>query len=61
MKRTVVYFKDKKYKSCMGINDTAPNRTHYFLEEETPFSVYFIRHLNKVPENKYIMKNNVDH
>ena len=68
-KRTVVSFKDKKTKPFMGIKNAEPNRTHhmnifekhYFLEEETPFSAYYIKHLSEVPENKYNMEYNVDH
>ena len=48
-------------KSYIGIKDAEPNRTHafniyenhYFIEEETPFSTYYIKHISEMSENDY--------
>ena len=68
-KRTIVSKKNNKSKPFMGISNAAPNRTHqmnifekhYFLEETTPFSTYYIKHLKDEPEERYNMEFNTYH
>ncbi|KAK8889413.1 hypothetical protein M9Y10_034159 [Tritrichomonas musculus] len=60
-KKTVCSTKNNKSKSFLGIDKAAPNRTHtlnvynnhYFIEEQTPFSTYYIKHLNECPSDKF--------
>ena len=55
-KKTVRSCSNGKYKSFMGDANAKPNRTHtfnvyenhYFIEEKTPFSTYYIKHLGQV-------------
>ncbi|KAK8881860.1 hypothetical protein M9Y10_044496 [Tritrichomonas musculus] len=53
--------KNGKSNNYLGIDKAAPNRTHtmnvynnhYFIEEQTPFSTYYIKHLNECPSDKF--------
>ncbi len=55
-KQTVKVMTDGKYKSYIGVENAAPNRTHnmcingqhFFIEEVTPFSNYYIKHLREI-------------
>ena len=59
-KQTVRSTKDSVKKNYMGVSDPATNRVHhfnifekhYFIEEVTPFSCYYIKHLNECDDDK---------
>ncbi|WP_289705363.1 hypothetical protein, partial [Bacteroides acidifaciens] len=50
-----------KRKTYMGIQKAEPERTHkfnvyqkhYFIEEKTPFTYYYIKNIEKLDEDKY--------
>ena len=60
-KQTVRSISNKKAKSFMGVKEPLPNRSHhfniyekhYFIEEKTPFSTYYIQHLEELDESKF--------
>ncbi len=69
-KQTVRSGENKKYKSFMGFKDAEPKYTHtfnifenhYFIEEKTPFSNYYIKNLNQnIEPDKFDKEYNVDH
>ncbi len=68
-KKTVRSTKNNKSKSFLGIDNAEPNRTHtmnvynnhYFIEEQTPFSTYYIKHLNECPSDKFNKEYKTDH
>ncbi|WP_300712471.1 DNA polymerase, partial [uncultured Brachyspira sp.] len=68
-KRSVRSQKNSKDKYYLGIENAEPNRTHtmnvfnkhYFIEEKTPFSTYYINHLSECEEDKYNKEYKQDH
>ena len=68
-KTTVQQCKNKVRKSYLGVKDAEPQRTHtfnvyedhYFIEEKTPFSTYYIKHLIECTEDKFDKEYNSDH
>ena len=69
-KQTVRSRANKNSKSFMGFKDAEPKYTHtfnifenhYFIEEQTPFSNYYIKNLNQdIEPDKFDKEFNVDH
>ena len=69
-KQTVRSRENKNSKSFMGFKDAEPKHTHsfnvfenhYFIEEKTPFSNYYIKNLDKnIEPDKFDKEFNVDH
>ena len=69
-KRIIHSTKNKSRKSFMGYNDAEPQHTHtfnifenhYFIEEKTPFSNYYIKNINKnLADDKFDKEYNTDH
>ncbi len=59
-KQTVRSKKNKIHKSYLGVKDAEPQRTHtftvyedhYFIEEKTQFSTYYIKHLSECTDDQ---------
>ena len=68
-KKSVESTSEGKRKCYMGVDEAESNRTHhfniyqkhYFIEEKTEFSTYYIKHLSECDDDKYNKEWNVDH
>lgn len=69
IKKTVKSTNDGKRKNYMGVDEVEPSRTHqfnifqkhYFIEEITGFSTYYIKHLSECDDDKRDKEWNVNH
>ena len=68
-KESIKSKKNGKANNYLGIDKAEPNRTHtmnvynnhYFIEEQTPFSTYYIKHINECPADKFNKEYKTDH
>ena len=68
-KESIKSKKNGKTNNYLGIDKAEPSRTHtmnvynnhYFIEEQTPFSTYYIKHINECTADKFNKEYKTDH